>query len=185
MFLPSAGAGMLAIATAGPPTQFTVQIQNAVSEATPQLRVLKFVTLEQNMQFATYVDRMAVGLFATLGLLGIFLAAVGLYGMVAQSVYRRTHEIGIRMALGALPRDVFRMVLGDGLRLAAAGMPFGLAAAVLGAMTVSKLLFGVRPLDPLPYLLGSLPVLVIALFASHLPARRAARVDPADALRNE
>ncbi len=111
--------------------------------------MVSFVTLKQNMKFATYLDAMAAALLGTLGLLGIFLSAVGLYGVVAQSVVRRTREIGIRVAIGAEPRKVVGMVLGEGFRLALVGVGLGLAAAVAGAVAISSLLFGVKPADPL------------------------------------
>ncbi len=185
MYLPSGGPSILAVATAGSPTAISEAVRRTVTQAVPQLRVLSFVTLKQNMRFATYLDAMAAALLGSLGLLGIFLAAVGLYGVVAAAVARRTHEIGIRIAIGAEPRKVVRMVLGDGLRLAVTGMVFGLAAAVLGAFAISKLLFGVEPADPFSYLCGAFVVVAIAVLASHVPARRASRVDPAVALRSE
>lgn len=185
MYLPSRSPGILAIATAGNPMAVSEAVRRTVTQAIPQLRVLRFVTLEQNMKFATYLDAMAATLLGALGVLGIFLAAVGLCGVVAHAVERRTREIGIRVALGAEPRKVVRMVLGGSLKLAIAGVALGLAAAVAGAITVSSMLFGVKPADPVSYLCGAAVVVAIALLASHIPARRASRVDPAVALRSE
>ena len=185
MYLPSGAAGILAIATAGDPTAVSEAVRRTVTQAVPQLRVVSFVTLKQNMKFATYLDAMAAALLGTLGLLGIFLSAVGLYGVVAQSVVRRTREIGIRVAIGAEPRKVVGMVLGEGFRLALVGVGLGLAAAVAGAVAISSLLFGVKPADLLSYVGGAVVVVAIAILASHVPARRASRVDPAVALRSE
>jgi ABC-type antimicrobial peptide transport system permease subunit len=185
MYLPSGAPGILAIATAGDPTAVSEAVRRTVTKTVPQLRVLSFVTLKQNMQFATYLDAMAAALLGTLGLLGIFLSAVGLYGVVAQSVARRTREIGIRVAIGAEPRKVVAMVLGEGFRLALVGVGLGLAAAVTGAFAISNMLFGVKPADPLSYVGGAVVVVAIAILASHVPARRASRVDPAVALRSE
>lgn len=185
MYLPTGSPSILAVATAGSSTAVSEALRRTVTQAVPQLRVLSFVTLKQNMRFATYLDAMAAALLGTLGLLGIFLAAAGLYGVVAAAVERRTREIGIRVAIGAEPRKVVRMVLGDGLRLAVVGVGIGLAAAVAGAIAISSMLFGVKPADPLSYLCGAFVVVAIAVLASHVPARRASRVDPAVALRSE
>jgi ABC-type antimicrobial peptide transport system permease subunit len=110
---------------------------------------------------------------------------VGLYGVVAYLVNRRTHEIGIRMALGARQGDVLRMVLGRGIRLGALGAAVGLVAAFAVAQVMSSRLYGVTPLDPLTYAASTAVVLAVALLASYLPARRATQVDPMAALRYE
>jgi predicted permease len=185
MFLPSPSPPILAFATAGDPTAASEAVRRMVTEVVPQLRVVSFKTMKQNMRFATYLDRTAVALLGVLGLLGAFLAAVGLYGVIAQSVARRTREIGIRMALGAEPRKVLAMVLKEGFRMVIVGVTLGLAAAVAGAVAVSSLLFGVKPADPLSYACSAAVVVAIAILASHVPARRASRVDPAVALGSE
>ena len=123
-----------------------------------------------------------LGLFAGIALL---LAAVGLYGAMSFAVGRRTREIGVRMALGARPVDVLRMVLGEGLRLAAVGLGAGLVAAAALTWTMRSLLFGVTTADPLTFAGITLLLLVVALLATWVPARRAARVDPMRAIRCE
>jgi putative ABC transport system permease protein len=185
MFLPSPNPPILAFATAGDPMAASEAIRRAVAEAAPQVRVVSFVTLKQNMRFATYLDRTTAALLGVLGLLGAFLAAVGLYGVVAQSVARRTREIGIRLALGAEPRKVLAMVLKEGFRMVVVGVTLGQAATLAGAMAVSSLLYGVKPADPLSYVCSAAVVVIIAVVASHVPARRASRVDPAVALGSE
>ncbi len=185
MFLPAGSPPILAIAAAGNTAGVPDAVRRTLAEVVPQVRVLNFTTLKQTMSFATFVDRLAVGLFGVLGLLGMFLAAVGLYGVVAHSVTRRTHEIGIRIAIGAQPRNVQRMILGHGAKLALVGIPIGLAGAVVAGFAMSRLLYGVAPADPVSYGAGTLVVFGIALLASHLPARKAMRVDPAVALRSE
>ncbi len=117
--------------------------------------------------------------------LALVLAAIGLYGLIAYAVSQRTHEIGVRVALGAGTGDVSRMIIGEGVRLAAAGIVLGLALALAGARLLSALLYRVSPTDPMVFL--SIPVVLVAtaLLASYLPARRAARVDPVIALRAE
>jgi len=137
------------------------------------------------MRSALGVERASVSLLAGLSVLGIFLAAVGLYGVVAYLVNRRSHEIGIRMALGARQGDVLRMVLGRGIRLGALGAAVGLVAAFAVAQVMSSRLYGVTPLDPLTYAASTAVVVAVALLASYLPARRATQVDPMAALRYE
>jgi ABC-type antimicrobial peptide transport system permease subunit len=129
---------------------------------------------------------MLVGFFAAIGLA---LAVIGLYGVIAFLVAQRTQEIGVRMALGAARGDILRLVMGRSLRLIAAGVVVGLAAALAAALAASKvltsMLFGVGPRDPMTYSLVTLSLVMAALAATLVPARSASRVDPAVALRNE
>jgi predicted permease len=185
MFLPSPNPPILALSIAGDPAAVFETVRRTVTQAMPERRVVSLVTMKQNMRFATYLDTTAVALLGGLGLMGVLLATVGLYGVVSQSVARRTREIGIRMALGAEPRTVLAMVRSEGFRLAVVGVTLGLAATLVGAVTASSLLFGVRPADPLAYSSSAAVVVGIAMLASHLPARRASRVDPTVALGTE
>jgi putative ABC transport system permease protein len=124
-------------------------------------------------------------LFVMLGTLALALATVGVYGVVAYSVSQRTHEIGVRMAIGARPTDVVRMMLGEGGRLAVAGVVAGSLIALAAARLIRGLLFEVSATDPLTLLAVALGLLTVALLASYIPARRATRVDPMIALRGE
>ena len=129
--------------------------------------------------------RFSMLLLLLFALVALFLAAVGLYGVVAYTVSQRTQEIGVRMAIGAQRGDVLRMVLGDGMKLASIGVVIGIAAALALAGYVSSLLFGVTPFDPASYLVTAGMLLAVAAIACYVPARRAMGVDPLTALRAE
>jgi putative ABC transport system permease protein len=124
-------------------------------------------------------------LFALLGGLALALATVGVYGVVAYSVAQRTHEIGVRMAVGAQPGDVVRMVVQEGGRLAVIGVVAGLALAAAAARLIRGLLFDVSAADPATFVAAPIVLLAIAIVASYIPARRATRIDPIIALRGE
>jgi predicted permease len=132
-----------------------------------------------------YAQRMATGLVGSLSLLGMFLASVGLYGVVAYLVNRRTHEIGIRVALGAGRKDVLSLVLRQGLNLVLIGALIGLALAFATTRFMSSMLYGVKPTDPIALAGSALLAGVVALLACYIPARRATKVDPMVALRYE
>jgi putative ABC transport system permease protein len=129
--------------------------------------------------------RLITQTLAALAAFAVGLAALGVYGVVAYAAATRTREIGVRVALGASPRDVLRLFGGQGARLAALGAALGLAGAAAGTRALQGMLFGTDPLDP--WVLASVTVLLalVALVASWLPARRATRVDPVTALRSE
>ncbi|HEX3644144.1 MAG TPA: ABC transporter permease [Vicinamibacterales bacterium] len=171
--------------TAGDPRSAIGQARAAIAAVDSSLGVSDVATLEQVMSDSTSDRRLNMLLFALLGGLALALAAVGVYGVVAYSVTQRTHEIGVRMAIGARPTDVVRMVLAEGGRLAMAGVAAGSVAAIAGARLIRGLLFDVSATDPLTYAAVALGLLAVALLASYIPARRATRVDPMIALRGE
>ena len=117
--------------------------------------------------------------------LALSLAAVGVYGVTAYMAVQRTHEVGVRVALGARPADIVRLLLGEGLRVGLVGVTVGVASALVLTRVMQNLLYGVGASDPLTFLVASAMLIAITLAACYLPARRAARVDPMVALRDE
>ena len=124
-------------------------------------------------------------LFTLFSLIALLLAAIGIYGVMAYSVSQRTHEIGIRMALGALPRDVLRLILASGSRTIGIGLLLGTAGALVSTRLLSTLLFNVSPYDPVSFVAILLILSAVGLLACWVPARRATKVNPMVALRSE
>src|ERR671920_825187 len=146
-------------------------VRQAVKEIDPRMPVYKVMTIEQHLTWAFWAQNMAAGLASAFGLLALALAAVGIYGVVSYTVARRTHEIGIRVALGAQARDILRIVLGQGMALTLVGLAAGLVAAfLLASMVLSSLLYGLSPGDPATYILVALLLACVALVACLVPA---------------
>ena len=147
--------------------------------------MLKVRPLEDVSAQAISSTRFTLMLVGVFGAIALVLAAVGVFGVISYSVTQRTNEIGLRMALGALERDVLRMIVGQGARIAVAGVGIGLVAALVLTRAMTTLLFGVSPFDPVTLAAVAGVLVLIALVACYLPARRAASVDPMVALRHE
>jgi ABC-type antimicrobial peptide transport system permease subunit len=141
--------------------------------------------MEEHVRNAFFLPRLAAALFGTFGFIGLVLASIGLYGVMSYAVSRRTREIGIRMALGARPGMVERLVLRQGMMLTLIAVALGWPAAWMLAKMASSFLYGIQPHDMLTFVVVPPFLLVVALAACYLPARRAASIDPMQALRAE
>jgi predicted permease len=173
------------VRTSGDPQAMASAVEQTVHDLNPDLPLYNVTTLKQNMRMGNVFERIAVVFASSFGLLALVLAAVGIYGVVAYTTRQRTHEIGIRIALGASKADVFRQVLRQGFRLTLAGLAVGLAASLFLTRYLRGMLFGVGSVDWLTLLTVSVVLILAALAACYVPARRAASVDPMQALRTE
>lgn len=175
----------LIIRTAGDPERLLPSIQRAVASADKQQPLVSVSSMEQNLIDFIAPQRFDTTLMGIFAAIGLALAAVGIFGVMSYRVAERTQEIGLRMALGAEGKQVLRMVLAEGLRTAVLGLALGWAGAWALTRYLTSLLYSVKPGDPLTLGLVSLLALGTALVASYLPARRASRLDPMVALREE
>jgi predicted permease len=167
----------------GDSSRIAPAIRDVAHAIDPQLPIGTMRRVDDLVAGSLGERRFNASLLAVFAGIALLLAAVGLYGAMSFAVGRRTREIGVRMALGAQPGDVLRMVLGEGLRLAAVGLVAGLATAAALTWTMRGLLFGVTAADPLTFAGITLLLLAVACLATWIPARRAARVDPMRAIR--
>ena len=174
-----------AMRTALPPLAIVTAARKTVATVDPNVPLADITTQEAVRDSRIAPERMFATLVSALAGLAVLLACIGLYGLLAYNVTRRTSEIGIRMALGAQRGDIARPILREALLLATTGLAIGVPAALALAQLVKSQLYGVAPADPLTLIAGALLLLVIALLAAWIPARRAARVDPLEALRAE
>lgn len=158
-------------------------LQREVRAAGPQVSVYDVRTGRKIIDQALFAAKIGVGLLSVFGLLALGLASVGLYGIMAYSVNRRKREIGVRMALGATPESVLRLILKQGMSLVLAGVMIGLAAALAVARLLERMLYGVSASDPISVAAAASMLLAVALMACYVPARAASRLDPLAALR--
>jgi len=171
--------------TAGDPHQQAAALRSAIAEIDPNQPLVKVRTMEDNMAATVAQPRFRTWLIAIFAGLALMLAAVGIYGVMSYSVTRRTSEIGIRITLGAQPVDVFRIVVGEGLRFALVGVGVGVAGGLILTRLLGSFLYGISASDPLTFFAVALLLILVSATASFFPARRATRVDPIVALRYE
>jgi ABC-type antimicrobial peptide transport system permease subunit len=169
----------------GDPLAMASAVEGAAAALNPDLPLFNVSTLKESMRMGDVFERVAAVFAGAFGLLSLILAVVGIYGVVAFTTRQRTHEIGIRMALGASKGDVVRQVLGQGLSLTAAGLVVGIAVSLLLTRFLRGMLFGVATSDWLTLSTVAVVLCSVALVACLIPARRAASVDPMQALRTE
>jgi putative ABC transport system permease protein len=180
-----AGQFNLHARTSSDPQGLVSPVRDAIQGIDSRLAPLNIQTLSERVDNSLGDQRTQATLLGTFGVLALVLAAVGLYGVMAYSVAQRTREIGIRMALGAQRRHVLGLVLKQGVMLVSAGVVVGLGAAFAATRLIANLLFGVSAVDPVAFAGTSVLLIVVALLASYIPARRATKVDPLIALRYE
>ena len=167
-----------------PLTTITSEVSSAVTQVNGSI-ILQFQTMESQVRDSLLRERLMATLSGFFGALAGLIATIGLYGVMSYMVARRRNEIGIRMALGADRRDVVRMVMREAGLLLGAGLLVGGVMAVLAARTAATLLFGLKPGDPSTLAMSALALAAVAMLASYLPAIRASRLEPTEALREE
>jgi predicted permease len=173
------------VKTMGDPAAVAPAVRREIKALAPNLPVFDVATMSERSARTFSRERFGAALLGLLAAIALFLASVGVYGLVSETVAARTREIGVRMALGASPSDIVRDVVRRGLTLAAVGLAAGLAAALALSRLLSSLLFHVRPNDVATYAAVSALLLLLTAAASWVPARRATRIDPTRALRTE
>ena len=178
-------SGILVVRTKGSPDGLIGPVRGQVQSLDPNLPLFDVKTLTEHMRFALFPAKVAATVLGVFGLVALMLAAIGVYGITSYAVAQRTHEIGVRLALGAQLSDVLKLVLGHGLKLTVIGAVIGLAGAFLATRAITSVLYGVSATDPVTFVFVSGLLIGVALFACYVPARRATKVEPLTALRNE
>jgi len=177
--------GAIMVRTTGNPESMFAAVRGEVQALDPNLPLFDVKTLTEHMRLALFPAKIAAMVLGVFGLVALLLSAIGIYGITSYAVSQRTHEIGIRMALGAQLGDVLRLVLNHGLKLTLIGAAIGLIGAYLATRAITSVLYGVSATDPLTFISVSVLLITVALVACYVPARRATKVDPLIALRNE
>jgi ABC-type antimicrobial peptide transport system permease subunit len=182
---PSMMGYTLIVHTPGNPAGIAEALRREVYHLDPTMAVYNLETMDEHVRAAYVLPRVAAMLFGIFGGIGLVLATVGLYGVMSFAVARRTREIGIRMAMGARPAAILRLVLGRGMALTFTALALGWPAAWMLAKLSSGFLYGIRPHDAVTFTLVPAVLILVALLAAWIPARRAASIEPTQALRME
>ena len=177
--------GTVIVRTKNNPEAMFAAVRGQVQAIDPNLPLFDVKTLTVHMQLALFPARVAASVLGVFGLVALMLSAIGVYGITSYAVAQRTHEIGVRLALGAQLSDVLKLVLRQGLKLTIIGAAIGVLGAYLATRAITSVLYGVSATDPLTFTVVSLLLVAVALIASYVPARRATKVEPLTALRNE
>jgi putative ABC transport system permease protein len=175
----------LVVRAQGDPLSMVAPIRHVVSQIDPEVPIYNVQTLQAISEERSFMRRLTTSVLGVFALTALLLAALGIYGVMAYCVSRRTNEIGVRIALGASMANIVRMVLYQGARLALIGVGIGLAGSLVLGRLLSSFLFGVTAYDPITFLLVVTILTLAALMACLIPARRAGKIDPMEALRYE
>jgi putative ABC transport system permease protein len=189
MYVPLAQAQwpymVLVVRTARETDEIVTELRRAVAAVARDVPLGNVSTIETLISESLAQRRLNMLLLGGFAALAVVLSAIGLYGVLGENVTRRRKEIGVRLALGASPRAALRLILSDGLVMIGAGAAIGIAGALFSTKLLSRMLYGVSSLDPLTFVVVPVFIVLVALLASYIPARRAMHVDPLTALRAE
>jgi ABC-type antimicrobial peptide transport system permease subunit len=184
-YLATRNTGLVIRVADGDPARVSAAARAAIRASDPGLPVFQVFSMEAVRQLSFWESGLFGWLFSIFGGIALFLAAVGVYGVIAYGVTQRTHEIGVRVALGARAADVQRLVVGRGVALTGIGVLIGILGAAAVTRVTATMLFDISPTDPLSFAGVSVFLISVSALASYIPARRATQVDPLEALRHE
>ena len=173
------------VQTTANPMSLVSAIMRVVQSVDKDAPIAHIETVDQILSNSSAEPRFQTALVGSFGVLGFILAIIGIYGVISYSVVQQTHEIGVRMALGAQPRDILHMILRKGMLLAIAGIAIGIGGALALTRVLRSMLFEIEPTDPATFVGVAIFLTIAALAACYIPARRATKVDPMVALRHE
>ncbi len=182
---PDIGNWLIAVRTTSSLAAMLPSLRAAIRDVNPDLMISDAQTMDELLGTPLAQPRLSALLMTSFSLVALLLSTIGLYGVISSAARQQTHDIGVRLALGALARDVHRLVLGDALSVLGAGAAIGIVVALIAGRVLSSQLFGVSPIDPVSLALATTVLLAVGLGAAYLPAYRAGRIDPVEVLRSE
>jgi putative ABC transport system permease protein len=173
----------IVLKTQGHPASLAASLRTAVAEVDRDQPLVRVRTMEEAMSESVAQPRLRTTLLALFSAVALALSLIGVYGVMAYAVSERTHELGVRIALGASPGDIRSLVVGEGTRLAGTGIAIGIVGALAASRALGALLFGVSATDPATFTLAAVILAIAGVAAAYIPARRASRIDPVSLLR--